>query len=67
MIILTANKPKQLLRTESLDGGFVCDRYDGLWYIVLERNGSRLPWHRWLSLQVDVGALSLRLLLRLFS
>ena len=48
-----------------LDRGLVCDRYNSLRYVLLHRNGSRLPWHQWLSLQVYVGTISLRLLLEL--
>lgn len=61
----TPKKPKQIPHVESLDGGLVCDWYDGLWYVVLHGNGSRLSWHGWLSLQVDVCALGLCLLLQL--
>lgn len=65
MIIPTPKKPKQTPQTESLDGGLVCDRNDGLWYVVLHRNCPRLSWHQGLSLQVNVGTVRLRLLLQL--
>jgi hypothetical protein len=47
-----------------LDSCLVSDRHDGLRYVVLHRNGPRLPWHQRLSLQVNVCSLSLRLLLQ---
>jgi len=65
MIIPTPKKPKQTPQIESLNGGLVCDRNDSFWYVVLHRNRPGLSWHQWLSLQVNVGAIRLRLLLQL--
>ncbi len=60
----TPSKPSKS-NIEHLDGGLVCDRHNGLWYIVLHRNGPRLSGHQRLSLQVNVGTIGLRLLLQL--
>ena len=53
----TNNQP----RFPSLDGGGVLDWNNGLWSVILDRDGAGLTWHQWLSLQVDVGAVSLGL------
>ena len=64
-MIVPERKPKQLPKTERSDGCLVGDRNHGLWYIVLHRDCPRLSRHGGLSLQVDVGAILLRLLLQL--
>lgn len=65
IMIPTAKKPKQSQHIPHLNSCLVSDRYDGLWYVVLHRNSPRLAGHQWLSLQVNVCAISLRFLLQL--
>lgn len=53
---LTTSKP-----SHSLDGGGVLDWNNGLWNVILHRDGAGLTWHQWLALQVDVGSVDLGL------
>lgn len=44
-----------------LDSRLVRHRSNALWPIAFHRHGPRLPWHRWLPLQIHLFALLLRL------
>lgn len=57
-----ANQPQDFIR---LNGGLVGNWYNRLGYVLLHGNGPGLAGHGGLSLQVDVNALSLGLLLEL--
>lgn len=54
-------KPKANTTIPSLDSCLVGDWNNGLWRVLLHRNGSGISWLSWLSLKVDGDALGLSL------
>jgi len=51
------------IMSSPLDGSVVSDWRNALWCVVLCADCPGLSWHHWLSLQVDVDTVGLRLLL----